>query len=214
MAGTIVTGDQYFAITGQLAEITRQIRQPNGYPFDPEMLKKHLQDAVEGKFSFNLKIIYKTIKLGTGLSTADDFRKALAGNGSRIDDWANEILGKPAFTSSIALQKTEVELIKVTVAELGFKNGATRLHVYNRAKQLGLYFCPAEIGPQLRLQYLDQPNGEWLLIAMEPIADSGGVPRVFIVERDESGFWLYGGNGHPDEFWNADFQCLFLRRKY
>lgn len=47
---TKVAGEMYESITGQLFEIGRQLRQPNGYPFDPEKLKKHLQDAVEGKF--------------------------------------------------------------------------------------------------------------------------------------------------------------------
>ncbi|MEK7512900.1 MAG: hypothetical protein AAB601_01755 [Patescibacteria group bacterium] len=47
---TIVAGDLYESITGQLFEIGRQLRQPNGYPFDPHLLKLHLQNAVEGKF--------------------------------------------------------------------------------------------------------------------------------------------------------------------
>jgi len=46
----VVAGEMYESITGQLFEIGRQLRQPNGYPFDPEKLKKHLQDAIEGKF--------------------------------------------------------------------------------------------------------------------------------------------------------------------
>lgn len=46
----IVAGDLYESITGQLFEIGRQLRQPNGYPFDPAQLKTHLQAAVEGRF--------------------------------------------------------------------------------------------------------------------------------------------------------------------
>ncbi|MDP3093640.1 MAG: hypothetical protein Q8N16_02645 [bacterium] len=47
---TIVTGGQYYGLDGQLLEIKRQLRQPNGYPFDPEELKLHLQKAIEGCF--------------------------------------------------------------------------------------------------------------------------------------------------------------------
>lgn len=47
---TQVAGDLYESITGQLFEIGRQLRQPNGYPFNAEALKTHLQDAVEGNF--------------------------------------------------------------------------------------------------------------------------------------------------------------------
>jgi hypothetical protein len=47
---TVVAGELYESITGQLFEIGRQLRQPSGYPFNPHLLKLHLQNAVEGKF--------------------------------------------------------------------------------------------------------------------------------------------------------------------
>jgi hypothetical protein len=119
--------------------------------------------------------IWKTIKLGTGLKTADDFRRALAKGRFRLGDWASDIIGKPAFT--VAAEETEVDLVKVKVSELGFKNGARLDQIYERAKELGLVPCPAEVGPQLRLQYQDQPNDEWLLVAMEPILGSAATRR-------------------------------------
>lgn len=50
MANLLVAGDLYESITGQLFEIGRQLRQPNGYPFDPFRLKAHLQAGIEGRF--------------------------------------------------------------------------------------------------------------------------------------------------------------------
>lgn len=47
---TKVVGELYKSITGQLFEIGRQLRQPNGYPFDPQKLHRHLQSAIEGRF--------------------------------------------------------------------------------------------------------------------------------------------------------------------
>ena len=47
---TKVAGELYYDLDGQLIEIKRQLRQLNGYPFDPEKLKVVLQDAIEGKF--------------------------------------------------------------------------------------------------------------------------------------------------------------------
>lgn len=47
---TQVAGEMYYEIDGQLVEIKRQLRQPNGYPFDPVLLKIALQNAIEGKF--------------------------------------------------------------------------------------------------------------------------------------------------------------------
>ncbi len=48
---TIVKGDLYESLTGQLFEIGRQLRQQKGYPYNPERLKFHLQDAIEGRFA-------------------------------------------------------------------------------------------------------------------------------------------------------------------
>lgn len=153
--------------------------------------------------------VWKTIKLGTGLKTADDFRKAPEDKGFGISEWAKDILGKPAFKA--AAKETEVDLVKVTVAELGFKNGARRGQIYERAKELGLDLCPAEVGPQLRLQYKDQPNGEWLFIGMEPITGSDGELSVFRVLRPVSELWLFGHYASPDSFWPPDRWWVFVR---
>ena len=153
--------------------------------------------------------VWKTIKLGTGLKTADDFRNALKAGSYIIGDLANDILGKPSFKA--ATKETEVDLVKVIVAELGFEQGARRDQIYERAKDLGLELCPPEVGPQLRLQYRDQPNNEWILVGMESILDSGGDLRVFDVGRDGSGLWLSGDWGSSDGFWGAGCQWVFVR---
>lgn len=61
--------------------------------------------------------IWKTINLGTGFKTADDFRKALKTNGYCISDWANDILGNLQFT--IAQEKTEIDLVVVSASGSG-----------------------------------------------------------------------------------------------
>jgi hypothetical protein len=153
--------------------------------------------------------VWKTIELGTSLKTADDFRRALREGGFKIGDWGNGIHGKPAFTA--ATNETEVDLARVTVSELGFKEGARRGQIYERAKQLGLELCSSEVGPQLRLQYKDQPRGEWLLIGMEPILASDGYPNIFCVRHGGSELWLYGCFGFPAYLWNAGSQWVFVR---
>ena len=165
-------------------------------------MKRFLSDElvvkeIERKFN-----VWKTINLGTGLNPAIH----APAKGFNISNRADDILGKPAF--SAATEATEVDLVKVTVAELGFKKGARRDQIYERAKELGLELCPPEVGPQLRLQYQDQPNGEWILIGMEPIAGSGGYLFVFCVERSASGLWLSGGWSFPDRVWGP--ACLWV----
>ena len=156
--------------------------------------------------------VWKTIKLGTkGLKTADDFRKAIKSAGMNIGDWGNDILGKPAFTVSDT--EVEVDLVNVSVGELGFKRGAPRKDIIAKALSLGLELCPNEVGPQLRLQYADQPKGEWLLVGMEPIAVSDGSLDVFDVAHDDDKRWLHGSLGDPDRVWNAGYRFVFVRSR-
>ena len=193
---------------GELNAIIKLLKKQGGED-GPE---KFLRGELTLKLTERMFKTWKTVKLGTGLKTADDFRKALTNAGCNIGSWANDILGKPVF--SVSSEETEVELVVVSVAELGFKNGATRKDIYKRAEELGFALCPSEVGPQLRLRYNDQPNGEWLLIGMEPIAVSDGDLRVFGVGRDDDGSqWLDGGCGSPVLVWSADLHWVFLRRK-
>jgi hypothetical protein len=121
------------------------------------------------------------------------------------------MLGNPAFT--VAAEEVTVDLVRVTVQELGFKNDANYDQICKRAEELGLELCPPEVGPQLRLRYKNQPNGEWILVAMEPIVDSNGHPRVFLVECIDSKLWLNSDGRSPDSFWNATCQWIFCRPK-
>jgi len=68
-----VAGELYESITGQLFELGRQLRQPNGYPFNPHRLKLHLQAAVEGRFASGDVF---SIKLG-GPETTDEVVQSL-----------------------------------------------------------------------------------------------------------------------------------------
>lgn len=155
--------------------------------------------------------VWRTIKLGTGLRTADDFRSALSRADMKLGGYANDMLGKPAFTASETEQ--EVDLVVASVAELGFKKGAKYSDICVRAKELGLELCPNEVGPQLRLQYTDQPMNEWLWVAMEPIVGSGGGRGVWHVERCDGGLWLYSVYFNPGDVWRHDGRFVFVRRK-
>ena len=154
-------------------------------------------------------VVWRTIKLGTGIKDANGFCQAIKNAEMSISDWANDIIGKPEFT--VVAGETEVDLVKVTVAELGFKNGAQRNQIYDRAKELDLELCPPEVGPQLRLQYKDQPLNEWILIGMEPIRYSDGGLYVFFVGHRGDGLWLFSYSGNPVYVWGADYQWVFVR---
>ena len=154
--------------------------------------------------------IWKTIKLGTsGLRTADDFRQAIKTNGCFIGPCANSIIEKPQFSPTP--KEAELDLVMISVAELGFGDGATCVQIYMRAKELGLQLCPSDVAPQLRLQYTNQPNGEWLVIGTEPV-NNGKSIGLFYVGRDSKGlFWLGGCYGSPGFVWDSSYTWIFVR---
>ena len=155
--------------------------------------------------------VWKTIQCGIEMKTSDEFRRALEGGGFLISDWANDVMRKPGFT--VSSEKVELDLVIVTVAELGFPKGVTRKKFYERAQSLGLELCPLEAGPRLRLQYRDQPADEWLLMAMEPIKDSADDPCVFCFERLDDGIWLHLNYVFSGFVWPPDSRWVFALRK-
>ena len=153
--------------------------------------------------------VWKTVKLGT-YKTPDEYRKALKKAGRRIDDWGDDILGRITCSQ----EEIDLDLVVLSVSDLGFKDGARYADICTKAQELGLELCPAEVGPALRLAYGDQPNGKLLLIAMEAIADRDCDPSIFSAGLGIVGSLLHGTSGHPDRTWNAGFRFVFGRRKY
>jgi hypothetical protein len=140
--------------------------------------------------------IWRTITLGS-YRGVDAYRNALDMAKIKIGDSADEILGRPAFP--YAGTKTGVELAVLSAADLGVESDQVSLaEVYRRARQAGLELCPAEVGPQLRLDYRNQPLGEALDIAMEPVATYGGEPTILTLANWGTGLLLIGRDGRPE----------------
>ena len=97
----------------------------------------------------------------------------------------------------------------MTAKELGFDSSATTEEIYTRANELGLGLCPAEVGPQLRWQYSDQPKNKWLFVAMESIEISIANFHVFGLMHDEEGCWLFTNPCRPSDVFDADFHWVF-----
>jgi hypothetical protein len=174
-----------------------------------EAFKKFLR--MENPFPVKVWNTWKTIKLGM-FKNVEEIRQALKASGNSIGDWANDILGKPAFKVSETEQ--DVELVNVSVLELGFKQGACYADICKRALELGLDLCPAEVGPQLRLQWKDQPKGTCVVVAMEAITASGGDLDVFSVRCLDGGErYLDANDDRAGRVWHSSVRFLFLRRK-
>ena len=138
---------------------------------------------------------WKKITIGT-FADPMRLRNELDGMGCNVGGQAAEVLARPAFT--VSSQKTHVELVVLSPAQLGFTSDTVTLaSVYERARQLGFELAAAEVGPQLRIQYLDQPMGEFLIIGMEPIKTWTGEPIILNVANGGAGLIIIGQDGRP-----------------
>jgi len=107
--------------------------------------------------------------------------------------------------------KTNVELFAVSAAELGFQTDTASLaDIYGRALQLGFQLAAAEVAPQLRLQYFDQPIGEFLIIGMEPIKTWEGEPVILTVANGGAGLIIIGQDGSADAQISVVSRFLFV----
>lgn len=153
--------------------------------------------------------IWKTVALGK-FANSFALRNALDVAGCGTGDLAEKVLARPAF--ALASAKTEVDLVVISAAELGLATESVSLReVYNRAESLGLSLAPAEVGPELRLQYLDQPVGEFLHVGMKPIMTWEGDPVIFVVVNGGAGLILIGKNASADAQMPATSTFLFVR---
>ncbi|MGY4498969.1 hypothetical protein ACVWYH_002900 [Bradyrhizobium sp. GM24.11] len=107
-----------------------------------------------------------------------------------------------------------MDLLIVSAAELGFQGETASLaEIYARAQRLGFGLAPAEIAPQLRLQYLDQPIGEFLIIGMEPIRTWADEPVILTVANGGAGLILIGQDSHDGAEISVTSRLVFVRPK-
>jgi len=123
-----------------------------------------------------------------------------------ISGYAQDILNSPDFSTS-KIKENET-LVRLRVADLKTKNQTTD-EIFTKAKELGLELCPAETGPNFRLQ---NPTQEYIVIGMKQITDRYGYPVVFYLISFGGGLWLSGHDAQSDSRWNDDFKFVFRLR--
>ncbi|HMP67669.1 MAG TPA: hypothetical protein PKA60_02895 [Candidatus Paceibacterota bacterium] len=153
-------------------------------------------------------ILMRTIETDPTLKTPADAKNTILADGHQISSTAEQMLEQTTFST----ESVEYNLVSFSVAELGFPNGATVKEIFDKGIELGLELCPAEVGPNLRLQYNDQPNDNYLFLAMETI-DVDGNPLVWLVDRSSGVSWLYYFWARPDRRWDAGYRVVFVSRK-
>lgn len=127
-----------------------------------------------------------------------------------MGDSVDEAIGRPAFP--FTRTKVDLDLVAVSVAELGFpEDGGSIADIYAHARSIGLELCPPDLGPALRLKYLNQPRGEFLHIGMRPVALYSRELVDFTVGNDGVWLLLLGGDARSDLILGGAVQFVFVR---
>lgn len=137
-------------------------------------------------------------------------------NQAGLELFANDRFSTAAVTSIL-------DTVDVTVAELGFPHGSTIDKICERAVLLGMSLCPLELGPHLRLQYRDQPEGHAvhpsslhraptgsLTVASPRISEDDDVPKGFYLRRIDGVLWLRGYRSGPEHIWSREDHFVFI----
>lgn len=145
----------------------------------------------------------------------------LARNAISMNVSAERLFASDHFTTSET--RYSVTTVELTLCNLGFPRGATIAEIYERAGQLGLGLCPLELGPHLRLQYHDQPEGHLgkpvrrhqapygsITIASEILSEEEDFPKGFYLRRIEGVLWLRGYRSWPGHVWEPDDHFIFV----
>ena len=121
--------------------------------------------------------IWMKLRLGTFKNAREILTCIKRSSGLQVTDWAAASM----IHMTISSTESEIKIVKISAQDLGFKKAVSRAAIYDCARGHGLHLVPAEVGPQLRIVYRDQPLGEWLLMGMEPIKSGVGSSDIFVL---------------------------------
>lgn len=146
-------------------------------------------------------VIIRTVEVG-GL-TKSQLRQKLQQQSILLNESAERLFADDKFSTSDT--KYILQTVELTVGDLGFPDGAPMGAIYGRANELGLELCPLELGPHLRLVFLDQPEGALgnpvtkhqappgsITIASEILTEDRDFPKGFYLRRINGVLWLRG----------------------
>ncbi|MGG5791473.1 helicase [Bacillus cereus] len=167
-------------------------------------------------------IISRTVEVG-GLTKSQLIQK-LQQYSILMNEYGERLLADDKFTTSNT--KYSLKTVELTVIDLGFPDGATTDQLFKRASELGLELCPLELGPQLRLEYLEQPEGYLGTASQQHQAPSGSItiaseiltkdddfPKGFYLRRINGVLWLRGYIADHLHVWKPEDHFIFVKQK-
>jgi len=155
----------------------------------------------------------------SGRELLEDLERAAV----EINEFGLMLLTSAAFKASE--NRYPLVTVELTVRNLGFPQGAMISAICKMAENVGLSLCPVELGPHLRLQYLDQPEGSLgqpssehrappgsITIASEALEEGDDFPKGFYLRRIKGALWLRGYRSDSEHIWDPEDHLIFCER--
>jgi hypothetical protein len=155
--------------------------------------------------------VWKTITVGTYRSPIA-LHDALVARGVHVGDLAGQMLRLPTFQLISAPTRIDLALLSVWELVPG-SDRASFPQIHAHAIEAGFDLCPAEAGPQLRLQYPDQRAGEYLVVGMKPLPAADGGDACFVVGNGGAGPIIVGRSAGPDAMIASRSRFVFALRR-
>lgn len=164
--------------------------------------------------------VARTVRMGG--TSKSELLAELQCHGIQLNEYGRDLFAHSLFTTSPVV--SQVETVELAVANLGYLQGATFDRIHERASELGLTLCPLELGPHLRLQFLDQPEGHLgqppskhrappgsITVASRPLTEDHDTPKGFYLRRIDGVLWLRGYRSAPEDLWRPEDRLVFCR---
>lgn len=166
----------------------------------------------------NCPTITRTVEVGG--HTKPELIQRMQQHSIFMNELAERLFADDNFTTSA--NPHTLKSVGLTVQGLGLPDGANNPQIFKRANHLGLELCPLELGPHLRLAYLDQPEGYLgkpsrqnqapygsITIASEPLTEDDSFPKGFYLRRIKGELWLRGYVADGQHVWAPDDHFIF-----
>ena len=140
--------------------------------------------------------------------------------GVLLNEFSNILFSSKLFKTSS--EKRSITIIEISLKDLGFPVGATLSEIRERTKEYGLSDCPLEVGPYLRLKYVNQeevledslerknhtPPG-CLTIFSKPLLNDDEFPKGFYLRKMDGKLWIRGYRCTMDFVWDPNDKFIF-----
>jgi len=155
--------------------------------------------------------IWRTLRIGMH-KKPKEFDAAFKAKDIKVGgSWTMEALETMTCVSA----PFDIELVNVSAEDIDVPEGSTFEEICNKAEHLGLSVCPIEAGPELRLQYLNQPVSDLLFVATPPFEISSATLNpfqgIFFLTRDDHEAWINVYDVKNVQ--RLDGQWVFMRRR-